>query len=311
MAKCFSISFYFSKSNRHGKVPSVQLVLFGVLCYKIANGPPLNFFIFPIGCLRSVSVGLFETAQSNKQIALLSAALAGVTIDEPIDGKNIWPALSYNLNSPRNDVLCHLDDTDGYQSYINGDYKYINGTTYNGIYDHWMDYVDKSEIHPSFSNYGVSIMNSTVGRALSAYSIGNLSPLTIEKHRQSSVITCNNVPIPTDRQFQCHPLESPCLFNIVDDPCERRNIAPLRPVTLRTMEDEIDLLRLRSQPIRNKASDERSNPAYFDDTWTWWFDELGIPDHQENDASLKGPVNNVLVSAVLFVLSSHFFRLFM
>ncbi|XP_037050736.1 arylsulfatase B-like isoform X2 [Bradysia coprophila] len=232
------------------------------------------------------------------------ASLAGVTIDETdrLDGKNIWPALSYNLNSPRQDALCHLDDTDGYQSYINGDFKYVNGTTYNGIYDHWMDYVDETEKHSSFNNYGESIMNSTVGRALSNFATSNLNALTIEKHRQSSIITCNNVPIPTDKQYQCRPLEAPCLFNIVNDPCERRNIAPLRPVTLRMMQNEIDKLRLKALPIRNKPGDERSNPAYFENTWTWWYDELGIPDYEESDAAVKTTYSNILITAILNVL---------
>ncbi len=137
-----------------------------------------------------------------------------------------------------------------------------------------MDYVDQTEKHPSFDRYGESIMNSMVGQALANYTITNVNAIAIEKHRQSSVITCNNVPIPTDKQFQCHPLESPCLFNIVDDPCERRNIAPLRPVTLRMMEDEVNKLRSKSKPIRNQPSDERSNPANFGNTWTWWYDKL-------------------------------------
>lgn len=232
------------------------------------------------------------------------ASLAGVTIDERdnLDGKNIWPALSHNLPSPRHDALCHLDDTDGYQSYINGDFKYVNGSTYDGIYDHWMDYVDKTERHSTFNNYGESIMNSTIGRALAKYSISNLNPVAIEKHRQSSIITCNNVPIPTDKQYQCRPLESPCLFNIIDDPCERRNIAPLRPVTLRMMQDEVNKLRMKSQPIRNKPGDVRSNPANFENTWTWWYDELGIPDYDQSDAAVRGSYGTILITAILIVL---------
>lgn len=235
--------------------------------------------------------------------------MAGVNINEPLDGKDIWPALSYNLNSPRNDVLCHLDDTAGYQSYINGDYKYVNGTTFNGLYDKWMDLVDITETHPSFATYGESILNSTVGQALAPFTINGISPTTIEQQRQRSVITCNNVPVPTDKLFQCHPLESPCLFNIIEDPCERRNIAALRPVTLRMMEDEVNKLRLKSQPIRNKPSDERSNPAYFDNTWTWWYDELGIPDYEQSDASVKSVHCNILCSAILIVVSANIFRI--
>lgn len=226
----------------------------------------------------------------------LLAALAGVSINVPIDGKNIWAALSDNKNNPRKDALLHLEYSDGlqsylhdfgYQSYINGDYKYVNGTTYNGTYDRWMDYVDKNEKHPSFQNYGESIINSPVGQALAKYSSSKLSPSVIEKHRREALITCNNVPIPTEREFQCFPMESPCLFNIVEDPCERRNIASLKPYTLKMLENEVNKLRLKSPPIRNKPGEARSNPGKFDNTWTWWYDELNVTDFKENIVPCK------------------------
>lgn len=207
------------------------------------------------------------------------------------------------MNSPRNDVLLHLDDVSGFQSYINGDYKYVNGTTYNGSYDRWMDYIDKSEIHPMFQSYGASIMNSSVGQALAPYSLSNLTALAIERRRQTSIITCNNVPMPTDKLFQCFPLERPCLFNITEDPCERINIATLRPVTLDMMASEVNKLRLKSQPIRNEPFDERGNPGSFNNTWTWWFDELGIPDKEENMASCTCRINVFLLTALLSAVS--------
>lgn len=245
---------------------------------------------------------LYTPKKNKRKLTFSLAALAGVAIDTPIDGRNIWPALSHSLNSPRNNVLLHLDDVSGFQSYINGDYKYVNGTTFDGSYDRWMDNIDKSEIHSMFHSYGASIMNSPVGLALAPYSLTNLTAFAIETHRQSSIITCNNVPIPTEKQFQCFPLEKPCLFNITDDPCERRNIAVLRPVTLDMMASEVNEFRLKSQPIRKKPFDERSNPGSFNNTWTWWFDELGIPDHEKNMAAHKRRMNIVLLTAMLVVV---------
>lgn len=199
--------------------------------------------------------------------------------------------MSENRNNPRKDALLHLDYANGlqgynhdfgYQSYINGDYKYINGTSYNGSFDRWMDYVDTNEKHPSFQKYGESIINSPVGQALAKYSLSNLKPSDIERLRRNAIVTCNNVPIQTEKKFQCFPMESPCLFNIVEDPCERRNIASSQPITLLKLQMEVNKLRLKSPLVRNKPGDPRSNPGNFDDTWTWWFDELGISDYKEN-----------------------------
>lgn len=244
----------------------------------------------------------------------LSANLAGVSVKIPIDGKNIWEALSDNKNSPRKNALLHLDYADGlqsfnhdfgYQSYIRDNYKYINGTSYNGAYDTWMDYVDKNEKHPSFQKYGQSIINSPAGQALAKYSLSNMSPSTIEDHRRKALITCNNVPIPAEKKFQCFPMEAPCLFNIVDDPCERRNLASLKPYTLKLLENEVNKFRLISPPVRNKPGDACSNPANFNNTWTWWYDELGIPDFEENRMPCKrkqDQVSFVGIESLVFIV---------
>lgn len=217
--------------------------------------------------------------------------MAGIPIDVPIDGKNIWDTLSENKINPRKDALLHLDYADGlqaynhdfgYQSYISGDYKYVNSSSYNGTYDYWMDYIDRTEKHVSFENYGKSIIDSPAGQILAKYSLNRLCASDIENHRRKSIISCNNVPMPTERKYQCFPMESPCLFNIVQDPCERRNIATEKPATLQRLANEVNRLRLRSPVVRNKPGDPRSNPADFDDNWTWWFDMLGIPDFKEN-----------------------------
>lgn len=133
-----------------------------------------------------------------------------------------------------------------------------------------MDYIDKTEKHPSFARYGESIINSPAGQALSKYSLSKLSASSIEKLRRKALITCNNVPIPTEKRQQCFPLEGPCLFNIVKDPCERRNIATEQPFKLLKMAYEVNQLWSQSPPVRNKPGDPVSNPGNFNNTWTWW-----------------------------------------
>lgn len=160
-----------------------------------------------------------------------------------------------------------------------------------------MDNIDLTENHPTFQNYGVTIINSSVGQAVHRYSLSNLSALAIERNRQNSIIQCNIALVPAE--IQCFPLESPCLFNLTDDPCERRNIAALRPVILNMMANEINKLRVKSQPVRNRPSDLRSNPANFNNTWTWWFDELGIPDYEENATS---GINIKTLSTVMLIV---------
>lgn len=53
----------------------------------------------------------------------------------------------------------------------------------------------------------------------------------VETLRRGAMLTCSQTPI------ECSPREAACLFNIREDPCERRNMADLRPDILSYMED--------------------------------------------------------------------------
>lgn len=206
--------------------------------------------------------------------------LAGVKVNRKIDGKDIWSSLSYNIPTPRSDVLCNLDKDIGYASYVRGKYKYINGSTYNGLYDKWLSSNNATEENIDFrNNYGQRIMNSKVGRALLKYSHGTckLTARRIVAIRAEAVVTCNGKTPPANGPSKCSPLESPCLFNVIEDPCETTNIAHLQPNILRSMSLEVERLVSISKPARNKPSDPRANPGQFNGTWTWWFDELNIP----------------------------------
>lgn len=222
--------------------------------------------------------------------------MAGVPVDESIDGHNVWPALSLELDSPRNDVLGHLDDAIGYSAYIKDHWKYVNGSTYGGNFDDWLNEVDDTETHSSFENYGKSVLQSEAGIALHPYSYSlqrgrshKMSEMDANSIRAASVVSCNVVS--NEVYEECNPLQAPCLFDIVADPCERRNLAAVQTEIIKMMEDAVDRYRHSAAPPRNRPSDRRSNPANFNNTWTWWYDELGLHDSEEfctkNVATLK------------------------
>lgn len=58
-----------------------------------------------------------------------------------------------------------------------------------------------------------------------------LSADVVETLRRGAMLTCSQTPL------ECRPREAACLFNIREDPCERRNLADLRPDILSHMED--------------------------------------------------------------------------
>lgn len=210
-------------------------------------------------------------------------------MDGPIDGKNVWSALSHDLPSPRREVLCHHDATVPYMAYISDKYKIVSGSTYKGLYDRWLsDPIDPLEQNLTFGDqYGEAILTSNAGHALLKYAIQNkeendigLNSVTISgdevnEIRTQAQITCNGFTPPSnDSTEACHPITSPCLFDILSDPCETTNLASQLPDVLARLQSKLDYYGSIAKPTRNKPGDPKSNPENFNGTWTWWFDEL-------------------------------------
>lgn len=233
------------------------------------------------------------------------ANLADIKISTSIDGMNIWDALSLNLESPRTDVLCNIDKDIPYVSYINNQWKYINGTTNNGKNDGWLDNIDKTETHQSFEKYGQSILNSITGQILAAHSTAEpISSLEIERLRLQAKIVCQGHEIGVDATV-CDPLVQPCLFNIIEDPCEENNIALYNLNVLRMMEDKVKEFSETVVLPRNKPSDPRCNPKFFNDTWTWWYDELGLDDNGNSATKTNSFQWQVIFYFVIFFKILH------
>lgn len=221
------------------------------------------------------------------------AKIAGVTVDRPIDGKNVWTALSHDLESPRSEVLVHYDQATPYMAYIADNYKIVSGSTYKGAYDRWLSQpIDPTELNATFSeHYGKAILSSRAGQILKKYSKtykaqprndgqqgkGIISTSEIEEIRAKAQVTCNgHVPPANNSDEACHPVTSPCLFDIVNDPCETTNLAKQFPDILQKLQAKLDYYGRIALPIRNKPADPRCDPANFNGIWTWWVDELNV-----------------------------------
>lgn len=230
--------------------------------------------------------------------------MAGVTVDGPIDGKNVFSALSYNLPSPRNQLLCHHDAAVPYMAYIQNNFKLVSGTTYNGTYDDWLyEPIDPSEENAMFGDhYSEFILKSNVGKALLKFAGSNkckgqryvgartdsITADEINEIRRKATITCNGYTPPTNTSVTvCNPIEEPCLFDIENDPCETTNLAKEFPEIVRKLQAKLNYYGSIAKPIRNKPGDPRSDPANFGGIWTWWYDELNISTSASGEISNK------------------------
>lgn len=207
------------------------------------------------------------------------AHVARAKIDRELDGHNQWETLSLGKENPRTNVLINRDQTIPYTSYVSGHYKYVNGTTDGGTMDGWLsNYHNRSEVFPNF-NHSKVINESPVGQVLKRFSSSpksGISAAQISKMREQCSLTCNLVPRePTDPRRQCRPLQAPCLFDIVRDPCERDNLATVLPGMMTRLEHEAQYYESIAVQPRTQPNDPRSNPTNFDMVWTRWFDLVG------------------------------------
>lgn len=216
------------------------------------------------------------------------ATLCGYKIDGAIDGIDQWLALSNDAPNVRNEILAHHDSRTPFMSYIRNNFKLMVGSANKGAFDQWLSKpIESSQQNSTFGKkYGEVILSSIGGRILSKYSKskrilandnhdGIITTDEINKIRSQAQITCNGHTPPNDgSHLACHPLVSPCLFDILNDPCETTNLAGKFPKIVEKLKAKLDYYGKMAAPFRNKQADPKCNPANFNGTWTWWTDEL-------------------------------------
>ena len=72
--------------------------------------------------------------------------------------------------------------------------------------------------------------------------------------------------------MECNPTESPCLFNVKEDPCEMINLASTRPLILTIMEESLMKHKITAMPPSNIPNDKKANPKLWKNTWVNWQD---------------------------------------
>lgn len=77
------------------------------------------------------------------------------------------------------------------------------------------------------------------------------------------MVSCSNREI-----IKCNPLTSPCLFDVINDPCENENLAEKFPNILNTMMVRLDYFNSTAIAPGNLPIDDRGNPLYFNRVWT-------------------------------------------
>ncbi|XP_065078304.1 arylsulfatase B isoform X2 [Ochlerotatus camptorhynchus] len=191
-----------------------------------------------------------------------AAGIEGIPIGSEIDGRNQWEALRNPNITVRNVVMNNIDELFHYSSYSRDGWKYVNGTSWEGKFDHWLGELgDEDEL--SEEEYVVRLAGSIVGRMM---------PLDLDhmaRLRRAATVECEV----TGHEKSCDPKKSACLFNLLEDPCERNNVASEHADILEELREEVERYRVAAAKPRNKPGDPRADPGLHNNTWTWWQDE--------------------------------------
>ncbi|XP_060800557.1 arylsulfatase I [Amyelois transitella] len=184
---------------------------------------------------------------------LYSAAGGNLTALGSIDGVNQWDALSKDLDSERNAVLHNIDDVWGSAALTVWPWKLVQGTNYNGSWDSWYGPAGRRGHYDTDKVFG-----SRAGKAVAELGLMPNNN-TVAFIRKSTTVTCSE----NTSAVRCKPLQSPCLFNVQLDPCERNNLADAEPAILQRLLKDLSDLNSTAVPPNNRPLDPHGDPKFW------------------------------------------------
>lgn len=229
-----------------------------------------------------------------------------------IDGKNMWPMISEDAETPRKELVYNIDEIYNYAAVRKGDWKYITGTPTtqnlwygnsgknNTDYKYDISAVLKSETATTLAGM-LTYQQIAAKNNENSTKIQLLATETILRLRRNAEIHCASPGNLTETQ-KCKPLESPCVFNLKDDPCEQINLAQAHPDVLNTLQKLVETYRKTAVKPNNIPRDPKADPAFYNNTWTNWRDWDDEVQKQRISTKNLSPLAIGLISAACFAV---------
>lgn len=141
------------------------------------------------------------------------------------------------------------------------------GRTWDGQWDDWYG---PSGRKPAYHYNLTLVYNSAAGRSLANTSAPIPSnPEDVLRMRDTASVSCG-----AQSNATCAGHNSLCLFNLRQDPCEFDNLSDKYPLRVSALQELLERYNATVVPALNKEADPRSNPKYWNYTWTNWMDKL-------------------------------------
>lgn len=200
------------------------------------------------------------------------AAAANIAVkDKSIDGVNQWDTISLGVQSKRKGMLYNIENVIGYSAVMHQGWKLVNGTE-NINNANWFG-SSGADSNISFNSYARNILDSEASRSLP-----QLNLETMKTMRDEATVKCGNV---NRNAVKCDPRTAPCLFNILEDPCEKNNLVDVQTDQLEILLSILSVHIENMIPSRRRYTDPNCDPSHFNGTWSWW-QENEVDQFEEN-----------------------------
>lgn len=189
-----------------------------------------------------------------------------------IDGVDQWPVLSEGRGYARDSIVLNIDEVTKTEGAIYNRFKLVRGSVKRGYYDGYHGESGRNREVPLYNT--TRILKSAVSGSISAHLGGPVTqPSAMISLRLQATVQCF-----ANTTYYSHPIrntfvtcnETECLFDIVNDPCEMRNIAKQYPNRVQHLDKLLEkygqlLQKQMKHPIQWLADPRRKN-----NTWEPW-----------------------------------------
>lgn len=100
-----------------------------------------------------------------------------------------------------------------------------------------------------------------------AYSGLRLNVTRMGEMQQAAEIKCDQT---SSKQIPCNPYQTPCLFNVEEDPCELYNVADRYPNIVERLQYLIDQQNRTALPPLKRLAHPEAFPRNHGNEWTTW-----------------------------------------
>lgn len=226
-----------------------------------------------------------------------------------IDGMDQWSLLSKEEGKEREHLLLNIDEVQKTEGAIYKRFKLVRGSVENGHYDGYYGDSGRYDKSIELPSYADTILKSSVSETITYHLGGPVTqPSMIVRLRQEATVVCNanNDNFVKSSFTTCNITE--CLFDLMNDPCEMRNIAGQYSKISKDLDAILEKYGRVLVSQGRVSVDWRADPRRMNNTWEPWMNPSLVPSYYATASTISGgsTVTAAATSAIAIVIGQFF-----